>query len=73
MDAIQYHQAPRHRVNIKSGALLQVVRVYIRKDQTLFNSVTLFGQVCHLGAMRKVRFWVSLEDFNKLEAEVIND
>jgi hypothetical protein len=31
------------------------------------------GLVYHLDKMRKVRFWVRLDDFNNINAEVIDD
>ena len=50
-----------------------VDRIFIRKDQAGFNSVTLKGYTQHFGVRRFVRFWMFLDDFNKLEAEVIDE
>ena len=58
-------------VRIPEGSILTVDRVYIRKDQEGYNSVTLRGWVEVRGTTHRVRFWVMLADFNKLEAEVV--
>jgi len=64
------------RFNVKLTPLYEgdefiIDRVYIRKDQDGFNSVTMKGHTLHYGVKRFVRFWVFLDDFNKFEAEVI--
>jgi hypothetical protein len=48
-------------------------RIFIRKDQHNFNSITVKGYTKHFGVRRYVRFWMFLDDFNKLEAEVIDE
>lgn len=53
------------------GDTFKVERIYIRKDQEGFNSVTLRGETKSFGVYLKVRFWMTLDDFNKMEAEVI--
>jgi hypothetical protein len=65
------------RFNVKltplyAGDEYTIDRIFIRKDQNSFNSVTVKGYTMHYGVRRFVRFWMFLEDFNKLEAEVIN-
>lgn len=54
-----------------AGDEFSIERIFIRKDQEGFNSVTVKGYTQHYGVMRFVRFWMFLDDFNKLEAEVI--
>jgi hypothetical protein len=54
-----------------AGDEYTIERIFIRKDQEGFNSVTVKGYTQHFGVRRFVRFWMFLDDFNKLEAEVI--
>lgn len=58
---------------LHKGDVLSVERVYIRKDQAGYNSITLRGQVDHNGETKTVRFWVVLNEFNLMHAEVIDD
>jgi hypothetical protein len=55
---------------LSPGDVLSVDRIFIRAGSEQYNSVTFRAEVQHLGVVRKVRFWVRLEDANKLEYEV---
>jgi hypothetical protein len=59
-------------VKILSGSRLSVSRVHIRKGQEMYNSVTLHGTV-YLDPDVPItcRFWVCLDDWNTLNAQVI--
>lgn len=72
MGAIQYHNHYDHPVELSIGDTFKVSRIFIRKGSSSFNSVTLTGQVYHLGVIRKCRFWVRLRDFNNVNAGVID-
>lgn len=50
------------QVTLPAGFELKVVRVYIRQNQAAFNSVTF---TCPYNGKR-VRFWVKLDDANKI-------
>ena len=50
---------------------LTVDRIYIRQGMESHSSVTFKGAVPSMGVIRKVRFWVSLEDANKIEGDII--
>jgi len=50
---------------------LTVDRIYIRQGMERHSSVTFKGAVPSMGVIRKVRFWVSLEDANKIEGDII--
>ena len=56
-----------------AGDTFKIDRIYIRQGSEGFNSVTLRGETKHMGVLKKVRFWMKLEDFNAMEAEVINE
>ena len=58
-------------VIIPAGTTLEVARIFIRQGSTKYNSVTLRGWVEHGGVSKLCRFWVLLETFNTMEAEVI--
>jgi len=73
LEAIPIHH---RRYNIRltplwAGDEFVIDRIFVRKDQYSFNSVTVKGYTQHFGVRRFVRFWMFLDDFNKLEAEVI--
>jgi len=61
-----------YNVVLRAGSILKVDRVYIRKGSEDFSSVTFFftGELSHLGKGYEVkkarRFWMKLEDVNKL-------
>jgi len=67
----------RHRrgnmaaVTIPANTELTVDRIFIRKNQSMFNSVTFIAWVEHFGVKHRVRFWVPLDAVNGLECEVI--
>ena len=61
-------------VTLDPGAELKVDRIYIRKGSTGYDSVTFRGHVhgpTKSGPVHHVRFWVSLEDANKMDVKVI--
>ena len=59
-------------IALPPGTMLTVDRIYIRKDQSNHDSITFKAEVQHLGVFRKVRFWVTLDDYNNnLNVEVI--
>jgi len=58
-------------VTLRPGDVLTVDRIFIRKGSEMYNSVTFRAEVMHMGVFRKVRFWVALEDANKIEYEVL--
>lgn len=67
-------------VTLPAGAKLCVERIYIRKGQDNFNSVTFTIRDAHVsmpkwrGTMRRVvRFWAKLADANQIEFEENND
>lgn len=60
-----------HPVKLVRGDELIIRRIFIRQGYEGYNSVTMSGRVQHLGVIRSVRFWVLLDDFNTMEAEVI--
>ena len=71
-DAIPHHS---RRLNNASVKLLKndefiIDRVHIRKDQRVKDSVTMKSNVQHHGSFYRCRFWVLLDDFNRMEAEV---
>jgi len=50
---------------------LTIDRIYIRQGMDSHSSVTFRGDIPSMGVVRKVRFWVSLEDANKIEGDII--
>ena len=52
---------------------LTIDRIYIRQGMDSHSSVTFRGAISSMGVIRKVRFWVSLEDANKIEGDIINE
>lgn len=69
---------PTESVELPPGTVLQLDRIYIKKDQANFNSVTFkLLETDHikfrgLGFQRKkikARFWVKLKELNNLEVE----
>jgi hypothetical protein len=58
-------------LTLDAGTNLNFSRVFIRKGQTEYDSVTFYGDVHHNGVIRKVRFWAKLSDVNKIEYEVV--
>ena len=50
---------------------LTIDRIYIRQGMDSHSSVTFRGYIPSMGVIRKVRFWVSLEDANKIEGDII--
>lgn len=59
-------------VKLHVGDVLSIERIYIRKDQSGYNSVTMRGWVEHNGKTEVVRFWVVLDNFNDMHAEVVS-
>lgn len=57
-------------VQLNPGDMLIVDRIYIRKGAKSFDSVTFRAHIKHLGVIRKVRFWVRLEDANNIIGEI---
>ena len=57
-------------IDLPKGTNLTIDRIFIRQGSEPFNSVTMRGEVEHFGNLYKVRFWVVLDDFNKMEATV---
>lgn len=66
---------PDHDVNweprciettLPAGSILKIDRIYIRKGQKDFDSVTFFLTFCRGKKVTKARFWVKLEDANKI-------
>jgi len=53
-------------------ANLTIDRIYVRQGMDSHSSVTFKGEVPSMGVIRKVRFWVSLEDANKIEGDIIS-
>jgi len=71
-DAIPW-QVRKHNialVRLLANDELRVDRVHIRKNQDEKDSVTFKGNVQHHGSFYSCRFWVLLDDFNRMEAEV---
>jgi hypothetical protein len=59
----------------EAGTQLTVDRIHIRKGLEGYNSVTFKGRVNAapgVGPLYSVRFWVSLDDANKMNIKVIN-
>lgn len=73
MDTIPnlYRRGVAALVELTKGDELKIRRIFIRQGAEGYNSVTMSGHVKHEGLMRPVRFWVVLDDFNNMEAEVI--
>ena len=58
-------------VTLWAGDELIVDRVYIRKGYRSYDSVTFRGWTRESGTDHKIRFWMKLEDANRLDVEVI--
>ena len=58
-------------VIIPAGTTLEVARIFIRQGYAKYNSGTLRGWVECNEVRKNVRFWVTLNDFNNMYAEVI--
>jgi hypothetical protein len=58
-------------LTLEANTELKFSRIFIRKGQNDYDSVTFNGQIKHLGVIRKVRFWAKLDDVNKINYEVI--
>jgi hypothetical protein len=58
-------------VKLTVGDEFTVDRVHIRKDQAEYDSVTMKGNIKHHGSFYRCRFWVLIDDFNNMHAEVI--
>jgi hypothetical protein len=58
-------------MTLDPGTVLKVSRIFIRKGASNYDSVTFTGEVKKFGVLRKVRFWVSLEDANNVDAKVV--
>lgn len=63
------YSTPTVKRTLDPDTVLTFDRIYIRKNQAFHDSVTFKAAVCHLGVYHKVRFWVTLEDANKIEFE----
>jgi len=68
----RYQNATIRDTPLTAGDTFKVDRIYIRQGATGFNSVTLRGEAKHLGVYHKVRFWVTLDDFNMMELEIVD-
>lgn len=53
-------------VTLPAGSVLKVDRIYIRKGQNDFDSVTFYLTRSNGKKVTKARFWVKLEDANKI-------
>jgi hypothetical protein len=62
---------PTTAVVLLPGTELKFDRIFIRQGHENYNSVTFRGEVHHNGVIRKVRFWATLDDANKIDYEVI--
>lgn len=75
-----------YKFALPPGTILSVDRIYIRQNQQNFDSITM--RICETshpfilhaamdkkGKMKssKARFWVKLCDFNKIEADIVED
>lgn len=63
-------------VTLKAGTELSIDRIYIRRGKDEFDSITfnLLGaktQPTRWGSKTRVRFWVKLDDVNKMDAEYV--
>jgi hypothetical protein len=58
-------------VTLSADDILTVDRIFIRKGSEHYDSVTFRAEIQHVGVYRKVRFWVKLEDANRIVYEVI--
>lgn len=58
-------------VTLSPGDILSVDRIFIRAGSEHYNSVTFRAEIKIIGVNRKVRFWVSLADANKIKYEVV--
>jgi hypothetical protein len=69
MEAIptRHRHVNQTRVTLLPGDQLVVDRIFIRKGARDYDSVTFIGFIVMHGVKRRVRFWVSLEDANKIE------
>lgn len=54
-------------VTIPKGTVLRIDRIYLRKDKPTFNSLTFWAQIP--GVKKKVRFFASLSDVNRMLIE----
>ena len=63
---------PTRLTPLYAGDTFKVDRIYIRQGADQFSSVTLRGETKHDGVYHKVRFWVSLDDFNMMELEIVD-
>lgn len=65
-DALEYFKlyarAESHEVTVPEGTVLKIDRIYIRKGNKDFDSVTFFMK----GTKKRVRFWAKLADVNKI-------
>lgn len=53
-------------IQLPAGTVLQVERIYIRQHQEKYDSMSF-----RVVGQKKSRFWVKLEDANKIECEVV--
>lgn len=51
------------------GTVLVIDRIYIRKNQGDFDSLTFKIQDCPNEDLKKVRFWAKLKDVNNIEGD----
>lgn len=57
------------QVTLIPGTDLKVARVFIRMGSSQYDSVTFTGTVNG----KRVRFWASLKDVNKMEVSIVNN
>jgi hypothetical protein len=61
------------KVCVKQDSILSINRIYIRLGQRDFDSITFYlSGIANGKAIKRARFWVKLEDANKIEYEVVN-
>lgn len=81
-----YQKAAAYKFALPAGTLMAINRIYIRQNQTDFDSITmrifetthpfiLHGAMDKNGKLKasKARFWVKLCDFNNIEADIVED
>lgn len=56
-------------VTLPEGTEIKIDRLYIKKGNSTFDSVTVYAKIP--GEKRKRRFWVKLHDFNTIICDVI--
>lgn len=70
---LAYWQADKSEpVTIPSGAVLKIDRVYIRKGNSEFSSLSFFWLNAD-GTRKRLRFWAKLADVNTIEFKQVDN